>query len=55
MFPRLIIFFLAAFMVLFAFFENNLDPAVLGGQIIGVGLWICYFLQSDRVKNTFVN
>ena len=45
--------------ILLIMFSNHLDSGgsviILFGQIISSIVWILYFLNSERVKNTFIN
>ena len=39
----------------FTIFDVKIDSADLIREIIGVGIWVPYFMMSERVANTFVN
>jgi hypothetical protein len=39
----------------FTIFDVKIDSSELTREIIGVGIWVPYFMMSERVANTFVN
>ena len=34
--------------------KEKIDPIAVIGEIVGISIWVFYFLKSKRVRNTFV-